>query len=651
MAFEYKGRGVLGHRARGRRRRIGFLALAAGVLVVCAARAQDAVAGPHRLDSAAVVVFIDSILPVQLERFRIPGGVVAVVQGTDVVALRGFGYASLETKSPIDPERSMFHIGSTGKLITWTAAMQLVEQGRVELDRDLNDYWAPFRLPERFGAPLTLRHLMTHTAGFEEGALGFYLTLDTTRISTIEDLVTGHTPSRVRPPGQLSSYSNFGAVLAGFLVERVSGEPFADYVERHVYAPLGIEHSTFREPLPPALAPFGVTGYSWDGERFLPEPYEIDGGWTPAGGTSMSAGDMARFMIAHLNQGSFQDAQLLAPAAEALMQRVSFRHDPRLPGVALGFIEQPANGHYAIGHDGDSFWFHTTLVLLPEERLGIFASYVGDGGTAARAALTEAFFDRFYPAEDSVLGAPSVEPSIPLDRYGGSYRTVRMSYTKLDKIVWLFQPTIEVAAIGGELSIRGPGATDTATRYRPVGEHLFQRVGGAGRVAFAVDGSGIPSRVFFGSAPTVATERVPWSERAALWVWLMGGAALISLAALVAYPLGRKSRGALSPALRHAERLAVMTAGLFWLTLLVMVGVSLGYGMSLLGRIPLPFQLMLALPLGFVVMTVVLLVAAVRAWRAPGGAGRRTWVSVVALAALVVCWFFATWNVLGWRLG
>jgi len=651
MALEYKGRGDLGHRARGPHRRVGVLVLLAGALLVGETQAQHGAAGPRQLDSAAVVAFVDSILPAQLERFSVPGAVVTVVQGTDVVALRGFGYANLETKSPIDPERSMFHIGSTGKLVTWTAAMQLVEQGKLELDRDLNEYWAPFRLPERFGSPVTLRHLMTHTAGFEEGALGFYLTLDTTRISTIAELVTEHPPSRVRASGLLSSYSNFGAVLAGFLVERVSGEPFADYVERHVYAPLGITHSTFREPLPPALEPFGVTGYSWDGERFVAEPYEIDGGWTPAGGTSMSAGDVARFMIAHLNQGSYRDAQLLAPATEALMQRVSFRHDPRLPGIALGFIEQPANGHHAIGHDGDSFWFHTALVLLPEERLGIFASYVGEGGASARAALTEAFFDRFYPADDSVLGAPTVEPSISLDRYAGSYRTLRMSYTKLDKIVWLFQPTIEVAAVGGELSIRGPGAADTAARYRPVGEHLFQRVGDTGRVAFAVDGSGVPGRIFFGSAPTVATERVPWGERAALWAWLMGGAALVSLATLVAYPLGRKSRGTLAPALRYAERLAVMTAGLFWLTLLVMVGVSLGYGMSLLGRIPLPFQLMLALPLGFVVMTAVLMVTTIRSWRGSGSLGRRIGVSVVAAAAAVVCWFFATWNVLGWRLG
>ena len=615
-------------------------------LFILAALARGGSQDSLQADTVALGNFVDGIVAAHLG--GTPAAVVVVVQGERVLYARGYGYADLAKRTPVDPATSLFHIGSIGKLFTWTAVMQLVEQGKLDLDADVNTYLGDFRIPATFAEPITLRHLMTHTAGFEEGLLGFFVTEDSTRISTIEDLVTRHVPSRVRPPGRLASYSNYGAALAGYIVQRVSGVPFAEYIERYVYQPLGIRYATFREPLPPALAPYGVTGYLWENGGWAAKPYEINGGWVPAGGTSASALDMGRFMVAHLQDGRYGDNQLLRPETAAFMHRRAFSHDPRLSGVALGFYEGRINGHRLLEHGGDSFWFHSDLFLVPEARVGVFVAFVGGGDLPIRERLKSAFMDRYFPPRDSVTAL--VPLALPIDQYAGSYRFVRMNYTDIDKVVWLSQPAIEVAAAGdAELVISG-GLLARPIRVAPIGPHLFRQIGGPAVVGFRADSSGRVSHVFFDDNPTTAAERMPWNEVPSLWFLLLGSAGIIFLTAFVGFrPSGLRTMAG-EP--RAAAVTAVATAAAFYLTIVVMILVIAVHQQSLLGEIPFAFKAMLALPVGFTLLAMVLAVMTVRAWRGRfWSPARRIHLTLVALAAVAVSWFFFQWNIIGWQLG
>ena len=237
-------------------------------------------------DTAALGDFIDGIMKAHMDQLRIPGAVVAIIKNGRVLYAKGYGYQNIEKNIPVDPAKSLFRIGSTSKLFTWTAVMQLVEQGKLSLDGDVNSYLKTFKIPDKFGKPIRIRDLMTHTPGFEDGALGYLIVQDSSQVEPIATTLAKHMPARVRPPGELSSYSNYGAALAGLIVEQVSGVPFNDYIERNILEPLDMQYATFQEPPPPELRPYSVVGYADENGTYVAKPFEFVGGFRPAGSGS-----------------------------------------------------------------------------------------------------------------------------------------------------------------------------------------------------------------------------------------------------------------------------------------------------------------------------------------------------------------------------
>lgn len=604
-------------------------------------------------DTVALGAFVDGVIRTQMAELRIPSAAVAIVQGERVLYAAGYGYADIAKRVPVDPATSMFHIGSTGKLFTWTAVMQLVEQGTLDLDQDVNRYLTTFQIPEAFGKPITLRHLMTHTAGFQEGIIGYFIGHDSVNIRSIDETLRGHVPARVRPPGELPSYSNYGASLAGLIVEQVSGEPFAQYIERHIYRPLGIRYATFREPLPEALRPHAVLGYSFASGAFQPMPSEINHGFVPSGGTVMSALDAARFMSAHLQEGRLGDSTILQPATARLMHARAFGVDARLPGTGLGFVEERFRGQRTIGHSGDSQYFHVDLVLVPEQQLGVFVAYGGEGqSTMARERFKAAFFERYLaPSPPDSTTASSVGLSAGYARYAGEYRHIRMNYTDIDKFIYLVAlPPITVEALeGGRLLVSGGLEPDwVPTQFEPVGEHLFRQVGGEQLIAFRVTGSGDVSHLL--SNPTVAAERIPWNESPSFWYPVLAIAAVVLLSVLIDAGYRRAEVG--DPSLRRTRRLVTLTAAWPFLTMIAAVLVVGTYQASILERIPVALKLVLAMPLVFLTLTAALTVAVLAVWRGRSAtSGRRIHLTLAAVAAIVLCWFSWQWNLLGWQFG
>jgi len=359
--------------------------------------------GVPELTKTDVDTWLDGFIPYAIHSGDVAGAEVVVVKDGKILTERGFGFADVAKRIPVDPERTLFRPGSVSKLFAWTAVMQQVEAGKLDLDADVDRY-LDFTISPRDGKPVTLRNLLTHTAGFEETSkdIMFY---DTHHLMPLGTYLKQRLPRRIYAPGTTPAYSNYGAALAGYIVERVSHEPFDAYIERHILAPLGMNNSTFRQPLPPRLAATMSRGY----ERASSPAagYELVGP-APAGALAATGADMARFMIAHLQDGSLDGKAILQPATARMMHNTPLTMLPPLNRMELSFFETNMNGREVIGHLGDTQAFHSGLHLFLNEHVGLYISVNSLGKDAAGAILRgvvfEGFGDRYFPATAAPSG-------------------------------------------------------------------------------------------------------------------------------------------------------------------------------------------------------------------------------------------------------
>jgi len=313
-------------------------------------------------DPAELEAFLHGLLARQMEEYHIAGAAVSVVRDGKLFFAKGYGYADFENGIRVDPEQTVFRIGSVGKVFTWTAVMQLVEQGKLDLEADINTY-LDFRIPDTYPQPITLKHLMTHTSGFEDRWFGSAVS-DANDLIPVREFLVSPIWARVRPPGY-AGYSNFNAMLAGYIVARVSGQPYEQYIQEHILDPLGMAHSTVRSPIPPDLRPLVSVGYSYaEGDfqvfsEYLPQPAGL-----PSGFHMASVKDMARFMIAHLQGGFYGDAstemRILEETTARQMQSTAYTPDPRLQGTTYGFCSIGATT--ASAHSGIPVMRHRCIV-------------------------------------------------------------------------------------------------------------------------------------------------------------------------------------------------------------------------------------------------------------------------------------------------
>jgi CubicO group peptidase (beta-lactamase class C family) len=347
--------------------------------------------GQHALEPADLQAFFDGILPMQLERSDVAGASVLVMQDGKTLLQKGYGYADVKTKKPVDPAATIFRLASISKLFTWVSVMQLEEQGKLNIDTDVNQY-LDFQIKPAFGKPITLRNLMTHTGGFEEESRDVILT-DPKQAISLRDFLIQNQPTRLFAPGAVPAYSNYGVGLAGYIVQRVSGEPFEQYVQDHIFTPLAMTHSTFYQPPPKALANAPSDGYRGSTEK-PPVGFEIFNPM-PAGGVSSTATDMSRFGQALLNGGTLDGKQILKPETIQAMWTPQFRASPAMPPICMGFYETWRSGVHWIGHEGDLIAFHSLFFLDPSRKIILFISYnSAGGGDQPRPELIDMFSHR-----------------------------------------------------------------------------------------------------------------------------------------------------------------------------------------------------------------------------------------------------------------
>ena len=425
----------------------------------------DYVVQPARISGLAD--FVDGVMAQQIATREVAGAVVTVVHQGKVLFSRGYGFADVDSGIAVDGQQTLFRPGSVSKMFTWTALLQQVEAGRVDLDADVNSY-LDFKIPEFEGQPVRVRDLLTHTLGMSD--VGGLTAPSLDKLKPYAEWMKTHIPTRHWRPGTETSYSNFGTVLAGYIVERVSGEPFPDYVEKHIFAPLSMTSTTFREPLPEALIPRMATGYQFKDGRLIADPFELFSPVMPAGSATSSGPDMARFMIAMMNRGAVGEARILKRASIKLLMTNSVANAPDLPGMAHGFFVVREAGPRLVGHGGNTGDFHSNMILAPEAELGFFISETGGQGSyGGRTELTEALIGRIFPQNRAPRIAASSGEILPL----GAYRGNRRDYTQTPDP----KRDLKVDAAGANaVTVTSEGKT---TYWERVGPQRFEQVTGA----------------------------------------------------------------------------------------------------------------------------------------------------------------------------
>jgi CubicO group peptidase (beta-lactamase class C family) len=467
--------------------------------------------------------YVDGVIGDRMARDHIAGVTIAVVQNGQVVLKKGYGVASLNDRRKVDPDKTLFRVGSISKTFTWIALMNEVEAGRMRLDTPINIY-----LPEKLQlkdqgkkSPVRLRDLITHTAGFEDRTLGQLFERDPRRERSLEQYLRQERPNRVREPGLLPAYSNYGAGLAGAALANVTGQPFEKEITDQVIFPAGLTHTTFREdrpwrdglpaPMAPALAADRSDGFRWTPLGFQTEAPEFIGHIAPAGSASSTAGDMARYITLLLNGGTIDGKTVFSAKTSAAFRTPMYRPADGAPGWNAGFMDIPLpGGRRGFGHYGATLWFHSNMTLAPDLGLGVFIATNTDTGTDLATTLPATIIERFY-APRPVVPASSALGYDEAKAYEGQFLTTRRAYGGLEGFIDRLIGDASVrAAPDGRLTLTLDGqstqwtATDQADTFAPVsgpGLLVFQRQNGQVVRFFAPTGAAAFERIGFPHQP------------------------------------------------------------------------------------------------------------------------------------------------------
>lgn len=479
--------------------------------------------------------WLDGFIAPALVQYDMAGAAVVVVVGGEVLIAKGYGFDDLTKRRPVDAERTLFRAESVSKVFTATAAMQLVERGQIGLDRDINTY-LDFVIAPRFGKPITMRNLLTHTAGFVEAVKGSSF-IDPARFPSLGDYLKAHLPARVFAPGEVAAYSNYGNALAGYIIERVSGQPYAKFIENNIFAPLGMRHSTCEQPLPAAAAADVAKAYSTINSPV--EPFELIAA-APAGCVTGTVTDMARFMIAHLHDGRYSGGAILQPESARLMHAPQFLAAPGALGMGLAFAQQDRNGRRIIGHSGDGLGSHSDLHLFLDDGVGIYIACNSDGTNTAvhrlRDDLFAAFADRYFPSAEK-----ETPPTITAIEHGNAAEGTYHSSRRLSGIlsmISLFNETHVTANADGTITTENP-ASGRMIRWREVAAWQWREVAGQGLMAMGTQG---PRVVALYDNPAEADLRAATWQMRSFNVIVVGCGLTVLLGSLLTWPIAAAVR-------------------------------------------------------------------------------------------------------------
>ena len=618
--------------------------------------AQELPSSPQGLtDPQELEAFLDDFFAKEMAKEHVPGAAVALVKDGKIFFSKGYGYADLEKKIPVVPDKTLFRVGSISKLFTTTAVLQLVEQGKLKLDDDVNKYLKRFQVKNTYPKPVTVANLLTHTDGFDSGwGIGAFARR-ASEMTPLGDFLAKRLPSRILPPGEIFLYSDVGMNLAGYLVEEISGVPFAQYIEQNILQPLDMRRSSFFQPLPPQLASDLAVGYKYKNGTYERRPFAFSN-TAPGNGMIATVTDIAHFALAHLQNGRYGTARILNESTVRDMHRRQFTHHLSMIGSGYGFYEDLINNKLVILHNGRQNGYTSKLVLLPDHNLGLIVT-CNNNPTPLNDELINKFLERYYPVKEKPAPPSQVRPSSQelIQKLSGTYRYNRYPHHTLEKLAAVFGEAPEIPVIAGKdgtLSIYVP--QNKAVEVEPL---FFRTLSSDTSMTFRQDERGRITYMFLGDSAFGALEKLAWYETKDFQVKLVVFCTLVFFCACVVGSMGwlirrtRKPLSKTSKMARLAQFLAVLVSAL---NLIFLIGLGLvvlntDFWEFFFGVPPAAIALLFIPPLT-TGLTLGLFVFTVLAWKNQyWSAIKRVQYSLITLAALGFISFLNYWNLLGFR--
>ncbi len=602
-----------------------------------------------KLDSLDVLNFMDGLVETHLRDKHIAGATACVVKDGKILFAKGYGFADEKKRIPVVAGETLFRIGSISKLFTWTSVMQLVQQGKLDINKDVNTYLKDFQIPATYKEPITLKHLMTHSLGFEDLVLGLFAR-DSSKMRRLGEILSKEMPARVRPAGEVASYSNHGTGIAAYIVEQVSGMNWLDYAEKNIINPLAMTSTSFRQPLPSRLKHYLSKGYTFSNGEFIEKPFEYVP-LAPVGAASTTAIDMANFMRAHLQLGSFEGITLLDSATSKLMQSIAFQHAPNVNPMRYGFMDMSQNGVEVIGHGGDTFWFHSNMALLPEHNVGLFISFNSEEGGGTYMEVLEAFMDRYFP-EKYPLKPVIVVPESELQKFAGEYRVNRFAYKDLTK----------VASLMGRAQISISAKTKLKTTFGeqvdywvPIDKLTFRKEHNSDVIEFKVGPDGAIQSLFIGGLPIFALDKVFGVDSSTVHFMILIVSFIFIFLTLIGGPLKFFIRKEYKRELNSARKVPLSARLTSWLSALcfliffVLFMVGLANPNEIVYGVPVIVKIALAFPLVAIFFTLLVWYFVIMIWISRSGdvMDRLSYTSF-GIACTLLLWQLNYWNLLGY---
>jgi CubicO group peptidase (beta-lactamase class C family) len=592
--------------------------------------------------SRLVSLHIDRLAADWLETQQVPGLVIALVRGRRPLHVKAYGVADLGSRVPMDPELSLVHASSLATPLTATALLQLADAGLMDLGTDVDSYLESLRIPSTFPEPVTSRQLLVHTAGFDSRIIGRQVH-DPKELIPLKDYLSSRMPRRIRPPGEVSIYSEHGYALAGLLIEEISGSPFDAYMHDNIFLPLDMGRSTFdwSQELASSLA----TGYGLAGTSLEPVLRDLRQ-TVPASMLVTTASDSARWMLALLNEGTFEGQRILSSESSSLILSQQFTHHPSMAGRSFGLREGDRYEPSELFQAGSSSGFSSAVVLVPKWRLGLF---VAANRQISVWGLIDALLQPFV-GRASTPEPP--EPELDADSpsgVAGYYREAGVSQNSIEKLATLIRQDRCSESPEGDLVLR-------SRRFRPAEEPMLYRAVESGEPLALVAGE---AKTWYLAFSWGLMEKVSWFEsrpvQLALWILF----AAIFLAAST-WPTSRfpRSQAVLTPTDAFLPRwplLCATVAALFHLTFLITLAATLAWALgegaqSLAFGVPIAIRLVLCLPLVGAALTVPTLLGVARAWQIRSWTfGHRLRLTLTLVTLLLFLPFLHSWNMLGFR--
>jgi len=615
--------------------------------------AADTPAPPvlRELTAANLAGVVDPLMAEWIDPSKGPGAVVVVVKRDAEVFAKGYGFSDIDAKKPFTADTTLVRPGSISKLFTGIAVMQLVDSGKLDLDSDVNNY-IDFAIPTpQGGVPVTLRRLLTHRAGFEDHIKGLF-----SRGSEPEPLgrwLAKSLPQRLFPKGDVEAYSNYGFALAGYIVERVSGEPYAAYMQRHILDPLGMSHSTFRQPLPDDLAPLMAKGYRWP--KMPPLAFETI--VAPTGGLSATGTDMGRFIRALMNGGELDGVRILAKAR--LDEMMAPQSSTPAGYLGLVFFGDKVADRDAIGHDGETMTFFSELKIFPAHGIGVFVSRDGIGDiTAGRripqpaAAIARRFLPRAATPDVAEPRATAVPDNAELAGIYQSSRRAESTFVRPGGL--LSQLVIKIDSAGDARLFAATWPFGKGEALKRVERNLYLMPTNV-HIAFVDDGS-----ESYLAQPAGRLQRVPKVLDARWIVPALVASTAVVVLTLLAWPvaaLWRRWRKRRWSEDRGDRRIYLAVRLVLLVDVAVIVAAAVLFMMSFVDlsifNDPLDPLLLVLYALAWlgVFGTLLTLWAAILFWRnRVGSRWSRVHHSLIAASCVMIAWFFLTFHIAGTTL-